>query len=97
MNKTQLTAEVARRAEISKAQAAKMVDTVLGVIADNLTAEEGDGEVALPDFGRFFVKSVPERQAFNPITREPIKVDAHEKVVFKPSGNLDIFSRKHAG
>lgn len=97
MNKTQLTAEVARRTETSKAQAAKMVDTVLGVIADNLTADEGDGEVALPDFGRFFIKSVPERQAFNPATREPITVEAHDKVVFKPSANLEIFSRKHAG
>lgn len=93
MNRTQLIAAVAERAEISKNQAAKCVNTVLGAIADNLT--EGDHELAIPDFGRFFVKQVPQRNGVNPSTGEKIVIDAHEKVVFKASDNLSIFSRKH--
>ena len=37
MNRTELIAKVAERAEVSKADAAKYLNTVLGVIADNLT------------------------------------------------------------
>lgn len=93
MNKTQLVAAVAAKTEISKNDANKLVNAVLGAIADNLT--EGDGELAIPDFGRFVVKDVPERQGINPQTKEKITIEAHKKVVFKASDNLSIFSRKH--
>ncbi len=93
MNRTQLIAAVAEKAETSKTDAAKYVNTVLGVIADNLT--EGDHELAIPDFGRFFIKQVAERQGVNPATGEKITIEAREKVVFKASDNLSIFSRKH--
>ena len=87
MNRTELIAKVAERAQVSKADAAKCLNTVLGVIADNLT--KGDKELTLPDFGRFYVKQVPERQGVNPRTK------AHEKLIFKPSDNLDLYTRKH--
>lgn len=93
MNKTQLAAAVADRMGISKADAAKYVNAVFGVIADNIT--DGDKEVTIPDFGRFFVKEVSARQGINPQTKEKITIEAHDKVVFKPSDNMDIFSRKH--
>lgn len=93
MNRTELIARVAERAEITKADAAKYVNAVLGVIADNLT--KGDQELALPDFGRFSVKQIPERQGINPQTKEKITIEAHEKIVFKPSDNMDLYTRKH--
>lgn len=93
MNRTELIARVAERAEITKADAAKYVNAVLGVIADNLT--KGDQELSLPDFGRFSVKQVPERQGINPQTKEKITIEAHEKIVFKPSDNMDLYTRKH--
>lgn len=93
MNRTELIARVAERAEVSKGDAAKYVNAVLGVIADNLT--RGDGELSLPDFGRFFVKKVAERQGVNPQTKEKITIEAHEKIAFKPSDNMDLYSRKH--
>lgn len=93
MNRTELIAKVAERAEITKADAAKYVNAVLGVVADNLV--KGDKELTLPDFGRFFVKQVPERQGINPQTKEKITIEAHEKIVFKPSDNMDLYSRKH--
>lgn len=93
MNKTELAAQVAERTQVSKAEASKYVNAVLGAIADSLT--EGDGEVTVPDFGRFFVKDVPARQGMNPQTKEKITIEAHQKIVFKPSDNLSIYSRKH--
>ena len=87
MNRTDLIARVAERTEGSKADAAK------GVIADNLT--EGDGELVLPDFGRFFVKKVAARQGVNPQTKEKITIEAHDKITFKASDNMNIYSRKH--
>lgn len=60
MKRKQLIDEVARRAEISKNDAAKCLNAVLGAIADNLT--EGDKDIAIPDFGHFAVKHVPERK-----------------------------------
>lgn len=94
MNKSELVAAVAAAAEVSKAEAQKYVNTVIGAIADNLT--EGDGEVALPDFGRFVRKTVPARSGVNPRTKERITIEEHEKVVFKPSDNMSIYSRKHS-
>ena len=94
MNKTQLTAAVAERTGISKADAQKYVNAVLGIVADNIV--EGDGEVSIPDFGRFYVKEIPARQGVNPSTGEKIVIEAHERVVFKASDNLKIFSRKHS-
>ncbi len=93
MNKNELIAAVAESSGISKANAAKCVDSVLGAIAGNIC--EGDGEVAIPDFGRFYVKNVPARQGINPATKEKITIEAHDKVVFKPSANISIYTRKH--
>lgn len=94
MKRKELIDEVAKRAEVSKTDAAKYINAVLGAIADNLT--EGDNEIALPDFGRFFVKHVVARQGQNPQTGEKITIEARDKIVFKASDNIGIYSRKHS-
>ncbi len=93
MNRTQLAALVAEKIGATKAQANVYVNAVLGTIADNIC--DGDGEVAIPDFGRFYVKSVPARMGVNPSTGAKIEIEAHDKVVFKCSDNIAIYSRKH--
>ena len=93
MNRAQLTALVAEKTGATKAQASVYVNAVLGTIADNIC--DGDGEVAIPDFGRVYVKSVPARTGVNPATGEKIEIEAHDKVVFKCSDNIAIYSRKH--
>ncbi|MDD6553911.1 MAG: HU family DNA-binding protein [Prevotellaceae bacterium] len=93
MNKTQLIAAVAEKSGTTKAEAARYVETVLGIIADNIC--EGDGDVTIPDFGHFYVKEVPARQGINPATKEKITIEAHDKIVFKCSDNLSIYTRKH--
>lgn len=93
MNRSELIAAVAARLDTTKGNAAQMVDTVLGVIADRLTEERE--EVAIADFGRFSIKQQPERQGINPQTGEKMTIEAKEKVVFKASTSLEYYSRKH--
>jgi DNA-binding protein HU-beta/DNA-binding protein HU-alpha len=93
MNRTDLIAVVAERTGTSKTNAAQMVDAVFGIIADTLTEQKK--EVAIADFGRFFVKQQAERTGFNPQTGEKITIEAREKVSFKASSSLEYYSRKH--
>ena len=41
MNRAQLTAQIAEKAGVSKAQAGKLLNTVLGCIADNICSRDG--------------------------------------------------------
>ncbi len=93
MNRTQLIAAVAERAGISKSESGKMINAVLGVISDNLT--EGDGDLMIPDFGHFSLRTVPAHEGFNPATKEKILIEERTKVVFKASENIEYYSRKH--
>ena len=77
MKRKELIDEVAKRAEVSKTDAARYLD------------------IAIPDFGRFSVRHVPARQGQNPQTGEKITIEAHDKIVFKASDNIGIYSRKH--
>lgn len=94
MNKTQIVAAFAEKAGITKTDASKFFNALMGVMADNIV--EGDGEISIPDFGRFFIKHVAERQGVNPATGEKITIAARDKVVFKASDSLPYFSRKHS-
>ena len=93
MNRSELITAVAERTDCTKSHAAQMVDTVLGVIADRLTEERE--EVAIADFGRFYIKQQPERQGINPHTGEKITIEAKEKIAFKASTSIEYYSRKH--
>lgn len=93
MNRSELISAVAERTGNTKANAAKVVDAVFGVIADCLTEEKQ--EVAIADFGRFFIKQQAERTGFNPQTGEKITIEAKEKITFKASGSIEYYSRKH--
>ena len=93
MNRTELIAAVAERTGSTKANAAKVVDAVFGVMADCLTEERQ--EVAIADFGRFSIRQQPERHGINPQTGEKITIEAKEKVIFKASTSMEYYSRKH--
>lgn len=93
MNRTELIAAVAERTGSTKANAAKVVDAVFGVMADCLTEERQ--EVTIADFGRFSIRQQPERQGINPQTGEKITIEAKEKVIFKASTSMEYYSRKH--
>ncbi len=80
MNKAELIDAVAENADISKAAAARAVDTVL----ESITATLKNGEqVALIGFGTFSVKDRAARTGRNPRTGEPLEIPAAKVPSFK--------------
>ena len=80
MNKMELVAEVAEKAELSKKDAEAAVSAAIDVITEAL--RKGD-KVQPVGFGSFEVKSRAERMGRNPQTKEPIPIPASKAPVFK--------------
>lgn len=80
MNKAELIDAVAEGADISKADAARAVDTVVDQITKALT--KGD-QVTLIGFGTFAVKDRAARTGRNPRTGEAINIPASKVPGFK--------------
>lgn len=64
---------------LTKIDARKILDSVLAAITS--AAAKGE-EVSLNGFGKFKVKTSPEREGRNPATRETIKIKASRKLTF---------------
>lgn len=82
MNNNDLADSIAAANDLTKADARKLVDGVLGAIAD--AAAKGE-EVSLNGFGKFKVKDSPAREGRNPATGETIKIAASKKLSFAPA------------
>ena len=80
MNKTELVAAVAEKAEISKKDAEKAVAAVIDSVVDTLKA--GD-KVQLVGFGTFEFRTREARKGINPRTKQNIKIAASKNPVFK--------------
>lgn len=80
MNKTELAAAVATKAEFSKKDAEKAVNAVIDSIAEAL--ESGD-KVQLVGFGTFEVRQREAREGKNPRTGEKITIPASKAPAFK--------------
>ena len=85
MNKTELVAAVAAKAEISKKDAEKAVAAVFGAVEEALVKGE---KVQLIGFGTFEVRDRAEKEARNPRTGETIKVAATKVPAFKAGAAL---------
>ena len=81
MNKTELVEVVSSKAEITKAEANKVVSATLDAIIEGLVS---DGKVILPGFGTFETRTRSARTAINLQTKQPIKVPAKKAPAFKP-------------
>lgn len=80
MNKTELVASVATKAELSKKDAEAAVTAVI----DSITEALKDGEkVALVGFGTFAVKERAARTGLNPQTKAKIEIPASKAPSFK--------------
>jgi DNA-binding protein HU-beta len=79
MNQTDLIAAVAERASLSKADAGKALEALVGAITDTL--KQGD-EVRISGFGTFGVSERGERQGRNPQTGEAITIGASKSAKF---------------
>ena len=80
MNKTELVAAVAQKAELSKKDAEKAVAAVTAAITDALCA--GD-KVQLVGFGTFEVSERAAREGRNPQTGKTMKIEACKAPKFK--------------
>ncbi len=85
MNKTELVASIAEKANISKKDAEKAVAAFVDSIAAELKA---GGKVQLVGFGTFEVRERAERQGINPQTKEAITIAASKNPVFKAGAAL---------
>lgn len=85
MNKTELIAAVAAKADLSKKDADAAVAAVFDAIKDALA--EGD-KVALVGFGTFSVKERAARTGLNPRTKETITIPASKVPAFKAGSAL---------
>ena len=85
MNKTELIAAVAEKAEISKKDAEKAVKAFTDAVAEELAK---GGKVQLVGFGNFEVSERPAREGRNPRTGETMTIAASKTHKFKPGKAL---------
>jgi DNA-binding protein HU-beta len=85
MNKGELIDQVSTELKTSKAEAGRVVDTVLECITKGIKKEE---KVALAGFGTFTKRRRAARMGINPATKEPIKIAASRTCGFKPAAAL---------
>ena len=80
MNKAELVAAVAEKAEISKKDAEAAVKAFTDVVSDEL---KNGGKVQLVGFGTFEVSERPAREGRNPRTGETMTIAASKAPKFK--------------
>ena len=80
MNKNELIAGVAEKAELSKKDAEAAVTAVIDAITESLRKRE---KVQLVGFGTFDVKDRAARMGRNPLTKELHPIAASKAPVFK--------------
>ncbi len=85
MNKNELIAAVAGKADLTKEQAAAAVDATIDTISD--TMKDG-GEVRLLGFGNFVVTHRKATTGRNPQTGAAIDIKATNVPKFKPGKGL---------
>lgn len=85
MNKGELVAAVAAKAEISKAAAAKAIDAALDAVAEALKKGEA---VQLVGFATLKVVEKAARKGINPATKQVIDIPAKKAVKFKAGAKL---------
>ena len=80
MNKTDLINAVADKADISKADAGRAIDSFFEVVGKALKKKD---KVALVGFGTFLVRERAARTGRNPKTGAPLKIKASKTPAFK--------------
>jgi DNA-binding protein HU-beta len=81
----QLAAEIAESHEITKQQADKLVNGVVGALAEHL---KSGSRLRLAGLGVLEVKDRPARKGRNPATGEEIDIAASKKIAFRPAKEL---------
>ena len=91
MNKKEMAAKLAKKADISQVKAAEVINTIFatapgeGIIAIELDAGR---KVTIPGFGTFDTKKVKARTGTNPATGAKMQIPAKTRPTFKAGKNL---------
>ncbi|MDD4520335.1 MAG: HU family DNA-binding protein [Alphaproteobacteria bacterium] len=85
MNKNDMIAELAKKAELTKTDAGKFIDAFVGVVTSAL--KEGK-DVRLVGFGTFAVSQRAATEGRNPRTGEKIRIPACKQPKFKAGKGL---------
>lgn len=80
MNKTELIAAIAEKAEISKKDSEKALKAFIDVVTEQL---KNDDKVQLVGFGTFEVSKRAAREGRNPQTGKTMKIEACKAPKFK--------------
>ena len=80
MNKTELVAAIAEKAELSKKDSEAALKAFIDVVTDEL---KNDRKVQLVGFGTFEVTKIAAREGINPLTKEPMSIPASKAPKFK--------------
>ena len=80
MNKTELIAAIAEKAEVSKKDSEKALKAFIDVVTEQL---KKDDKVQLVGFGTFEVSKRAAREGRNPQTGQTMKIDACKAPKFK--------------
>ena len=88
MNKTELIEHIATETELSKADAQRALEAVIGGIKSTLKT---GGTVSLLGFGRFSVTKREARTGRNPKTGDAMKIKAAKVAKFKAGKGLKDF------
>ncbi len=93
MKQSELIERVAMKGKMTKAEARRMVDLIMGELEMGVKEVRGNGSVTIPRLGTFRVTSRAARMGRNPRTGEPMRIRAGKSLRLRPAANL----RKAAG
>jgi DNA-binding protein HU-beta len=93
MKQSELIERVAKKGKMTKAEAGRMVDLVMGQLETGVKEVRSNGSVTIPRIGTFRITKRSGRMGRNPRTGEPIRIKASKSLRMRPAANL----RKAAG
>ena len=85
MNKTELIEHLASKHELTKAEAGRIVETLLDAV---VTTVKKGGSVSIPGFGSFKQHARAARTGVNPSTGDKIKIAAAKLPKFTPGAGF---------
>ncbi len=93
MRQSEIIEKVAKKGKMTKAEARRMVDLVMGELETGVKQVRKDGSVSIPRLGTFRITKRSGRMGRNPRTGEPVRIRASKSLRLRPASNL----RKAAG
>ena len=88
MSRAEFIENVAKKGKMSKAEAKRTVDLVLGQIEAGLKKSKKAGRYTIGNFGTFSTSKRAARKGRNPRTGEQIRIKASKVLKFKPAMKL---------